>query len=74
MEGADDQEPENLCSRVKLDWCSVQIRKGQIMIGPAVSQLVYLLNEAFLRNRTRMACFGNQPPLDYLRGLALGTT
>jgi hypothetical protein len=47
MEGADDQEPENLCRRVKLDWCSVQIRKGQIMRGPAVSQLVYLLNEAF---------------------------
>jgi len=47
MESADDQEPENLCRRVKLDWCSLQIRKGQIMIGPAVSQLVYLLDEAF---------------------------
>ena len=46
-EGSDDQEPENLCSRVKLDWCSIQIRKGQMMIGPAVSQLVYLLDEAF---------------------------
>ncbi len=44
MEVADDQEPENLRSRVKLDLCSVQIRKGQMMTGPAVSQFVYLLD------------------------------
>jgi uncharacterized damage-inducible protein DinB len=32
---------------VKLDVCSMQIRKGEMMAGSAVSQLVYLLDEAF---------------------------